>query len=1176
MKICLPKPPSWGSLRGFALIITITLMVLLTIIVVGLLSLSSVSLRNAGHGESAAVARNNARLGMMLALGELQATMGPDRRVSATASAVSSSATQPHLTGVWETPQGGPPMSNPANYYSEKAAGFKGWLASSATPADASQPGFPSTPITGTPVELVGELSLNGQSTRVDAQKIPLVSGRNRGSLAWAAFDESAKAAIDLGSDPDRPLSGGMEVATRTSPDRFRADVVSGLTALEQPRNLISLETAVIPGGQDTAGDVRSRFHDFTTNTVGLLTDNANGGLRTDLTSLFEAPTFPAGAFATRTPYFNFNSGAPQWPYLYDHYRKYRTVTGAAAGTPSYTPTAQDLQISRTGGLDPSPERERLIPVIAKLQIVFSVVSHHAHLGDRMNFYNQFGDPQGNQNHAVPHLAYDPVITLYNPYDVALDLRNTRIRIWDPPVGFRLAKIDKKKGGLLSWYRQEFASGQFHSLAMFQIANERNRSARRFFTLVLSDGNSERVSNSLKLQPGEVKVFSPRVDRAWTWGLEVSGGYSVRSFFDWNHGNDFGNRDPRTNNQFGVESIPGWDTRAGLQTDHMSYGGGRPPESQYDFERERNWAGGFVSLRITDDVRIEAKPQKTSTGSVDFQVDILAGRNPTVEQDVIRSFRFTFQDHVAEMSENPTSPTIERVFNVNDTLQKNDDRTSSKKKPFAMLEMAARTTRDPLDESKAWLFNNPVVEGGQAQSSQVGLANQSYDVRLIEMQSFNSFPGIELDPTTFRGFFGASKSATEGSSNVPMHRVPVAPAASLGDLIPANLVSGSVLPRVVHPLGNSRAHPLLPTASVSRALGGVQMLDHSYLLNNALWDSYYFSSLTSYDAGLAAVDGRNREQVIRGVLDGSRAALNSRLIPAGNPGDAETLAGELDAMPDIQRSKALGAHLAINGPFNLNSVSVDAWRSVLSSLRDRAVTVWTNGATENDSATPFPRMSFPLAGAAEVNDDAPFDVLGQIRWAGFRALDDEKIEQLAREIVEQIRLRGEQDGAPALTLGDFINRRPGSGIHSQAGIIQTAIDRSGINDEFHRMDSKEVVASNIQAIRRQGAVNLEAMNGWTGEGAPSILSQGDVMMGLAPIATVRGDTFKIRSYGESTSPDGTVLARAWCEAVVQRSPEFVDPVNAPEVVENELAEMNKTFGRRFNIVSFRWLNEDEI
>jgi hypothetical protein len=1182
-----PTRPDSG---GFALIITITLMVLLTVVVIGLFSLSSISLRAASHGADANTARNNARLGMMLALGELQAAMGPDRRVSAGAANVFGGAAQPHLTGVWETPVGGPAVNNPAPYYEQKGEGFRGWLVSTESPEQATSASLADRAAPADGVELVGARQDGGPLTEVRAARVSVQPTAGGGGYAWAVFDESTKAPIQL-EGPEAPQFGPLESAGRVA-WRVRADAATGLDGLKDPRNLISLETAVIPGGQTSAPEIRGRFHDFTTQSVGLLTNTADGGLKTDLTSLFEAPTFSAGSLPGRNLYYTVASGAPQWPYLYDHYNKYKRVVNANRSSPTYRPTRTgtnaDLDVSitsRTQGLTASPTYQRLLPVIAKMQIVFSIVSHHAHLGDRMNFYNTHGQPRGNENHAVPHLAYDTVITLYNPYDVALDLTNMRIRVWDPPVGFRLAKVDKQRG-ITAWYRDEMAAGQFHGLAMFQIHNERNTSARKHFTLQLSDGTGARAGTRLLLQPGESKVYSPRVEPTWTWGLETTGGYQVRAFFDWNFNNNLGNRDPRTGNQWGVEAVPGWDTRAGLQTDHMSYAGGRPQNSRYDFEINNNWGGGFLSMRLTDDIRVEARPQRNFTGTAaDFQVDVLGGIVPdqlsgvtisNPDADVLRRFSFRFQNPLEELSEYPTSPVITRVLNVANTMQRTNDMTKGGKTPFAMLEMAARTTIDPLDETKAWLYNNPVVEGSSAQTGTVGLANQSYDVRLVEMTSFTSFPGIEIDPTTSRGYFGASKTAA-GSSNVPMFRVPTAPASSLGDLIPANLVNGSVLPRVTHPLGNSRAHPLIPTTGINRSLGGSQMLDHSYLLNRALWDGYFFSSVTAYTAGAAVVDGRSRRQVLEDVLSGGPPAMNGRLIPAGNPGDPAELAGRLDGRTPDQLGKELAAHLAIHGPFNVNSTSVDAWAAVISSMRDRAVTAWANRSTANTDRTPFPRMSFPLAGSAETGQNVGFNVAGQNRWAGFRALDDRQIRDLAEAIVEEIQLRGEADQAPSLTLAEFVNRRPGTGIHHQAGILQTAIDKSGVNEAFHLLDSKFIDGKSINRMRSVGTINHEALTGYTGEGSPPILSQGDLMMGLAPIATVRGDTFKIRSYGEARSRDGSrVTARAWCEAVVQRVPDFVDAADAPETAEAALKTANQRFGRRFEVVSFRWLNEDEI
>lgn len=71
----------------------------------------------------------------------------------------------------------------------------------------------------------------------------------------------------------------------------------------------------------------------------------------------------------------------------------------------------------------------------------------------------------------------------------------------------------------------------------------------------------------------------------------------------------------------------------------------------------------------------------------------------------------------------------------------------------------------------------------------------------------------------------------------------------------------------------------------------------------------------------------------------------------------------------------------------------------------------------------------------------------------------------------------------------------------------------------------------------------------------------------------------IRTYGEALAKDGkTVLAKAWCEAVVQRYPEYLNPQDKPEtpVTASGLQPENKAFGRRILIKSFRWLSEEEI
>jgi len=70
--------------------------------------------------------------------------------------------------------------------------------------------------------------------------------------------------------------------------------------------------------------------------------------------------------------------------------------------------------------------------------------------------------------------------------------------------------------------------------------------------------------------------------------------------------------------------------------------------------------------------------------------------------------------------------------------------------------------------------------------------------------------------------------------------------------------------------------------------------------------------------------------------------------------------------------------------------------------------------------------------------------------------------------------------------------------------------------------------------------------------------------------TVRGDTFTIRTYGESLSGiTGAVQSKVWCEAVVQR---IATPVEPGDSIVSPTGE----FGRQYKLVSVRWLNESEV
>ena len=93
---------------------------------------------------------------------------------------------------------------------------------------------------------------------------------------------------------------------------------------------------------------------------------------------------------------------------------------------------------------------------------------------------------------------------------------------------------------------------------------------------------------------------------------------------------------------------------------------------------------------------------------------------------------------------------------------------------------------------------------------------------------------------------------------------------------------------------------------------------------------------------------------------------------------------------------------------------------------------------------------------------------------------------------------------------------------------------------------------------------------------PAWVNQADVLQFLGPSMSVRSDTFRIRTCGRSHSPNGQILATAYAEAIVQRTPDFVDPSDPSTNALTTLNSTNQRFGRKFEMISFRWLKENEI
>ncbi len=295
--------------------------------------------------------------------------------------------------------------------------------------------------------------------------------------------------------------------------------------------------------------------------------------------------------------------------------------------------------------------------------------------------------------------------------------------------------------------------------------------------------------------------------------------------------------------------------------------------------------------------------------------------------------------------------------------------------------------------------------------------------------------------------------------------------------------------------------------------------------------------------------------------------------PDGKP--ATTLAGEVAKADSYTR---IAAWQMMDGAFNVNSTSVAAWKAMLASIHDKdAVFNQLNKANSSSAFANLPatatgkearisRFRLPASKSfADGGDSA------DAYWLGPREYSDAELEKLAENIVKQVRLRG-----PFLSMAEFVNRRLGSGNTAQRGALQQAIDDSGLNQKLAADANAgfEIPADKVTSYKY---ANAAAGAGASYQGAPGYLTQADLLNVLGNAATARSDTFTIRGYGEARDAQGRILARATCEAVVQRFPEWLDPADPVESAPAALnSQANKKFGRRFLMTSLRWLNPKEI
>ena len=518
--------------KGFALVVTLSLMILLTVIAVGLLSLSSVALRSSSQQSAEITARANARMALMLAIGELQKSTGPDQRITMTSSL---------RTG------GEPANSN--------------WTGSVDVSPTALTPDAKSAPIqwliSGDQSDPAKTLTRSSELNKGDALKLgtfinaakvtkdllaPVVNvtqGKNKGRYAWWLADEGAKARVDLAKPGTTPAADRDRLALSRTP------LEPGLAKISAPwadfaplpvgtinkNALISMATTSLAAQNPSLAN--EYFNDLTTGGFGLPVNVAAGGMKADLSLIFDksqvskkfgerylgaTPTSQTVGdaslynFGIKAPSKFFLSDAiskngslqtgPNWGILWNYATLWQNVSSNQAPVVSANPAVEtDMRFNNwlpyTNNNQGAFRRDfqhtntPLAPVISTFQMSF-------------RFSSQKVPPPASQPNLEQYKAQitmQPLLGIWNPYNVAIRTTPYFIR-WAVYPYFRLNFARPTGNGTFTdarftelWLRERWVSSSGSGF----FPTPENPTGSKFIAV---------TTESVDLQPGEFRIFS--------------------------------------------------------------------------------------------------------------------------------------------------------------------------------------------------------------------------------------------------------------------------------------------------------------------------------------------------------------------------------------------------------------------------------------------------------------------------------------------------------------------------------------------------------------------------------------------------------------------------------------------------------------------------------------------
>lgn len=1136
--------------RGFALVVTLSLMILLTILAVGLLALSSISLRNATGKMAADKARANARMALMLALGELQKQTGPDTRVTARADILDEN--NPPVLGAWKSWEGsnhstnGRPIPPIGGYENAKEARFLKWLTSGDPGSLRDSKAAPDASPGAGKIVLVGEGSVGArENLQVHLTPSPISGAGGSGAYAWWIGGENQKARLPKPYEPATDTVAAWSSLAKShsvaDPETFRMEPL--LTDATPAHKAVSLQQAdfIAPQQADLSASTEF-FHDLSATSFGLLTNTATGGWRKDLSLVTENwDKLPA----TGLPFFRIDAN---------------TTTSVSKPTPSNSRASQSILYpwSNYFNLDPAPiyqpgavaswhnlkdyatayksggnrtydlfnivDSNHTFDYLHKTRTTMAIARVHWVFSHRTVRQENHPDPAMRNTYNLEFLI-TPVITMWNPYNVALtSLANLRILMGKPmPCAFRHYNKD---GIPLPEYRR-LTWGFSYAGAPEVPGNHpvMPPGANAFNYLIPS---------AFTLAPGETRVYSPvGITGIGDANLNLSPGYR-----------------PGTGHLVNISSYLG----------HLD-------------------ATDPVKVDVVFDSRFKEEEGKPEF--VGVWLDMFLGADQNVGH-YLQVNRMQYLRDVANKYWTPipatelASPTAQEINGI--------------WQPFLSAVYGTRISGPSSTglPGKGLLQTSPLVsyarlEGNYADQRGGSAAGAAHPANAASDFSFFKHTGLDdklpnFNNTNNRGFIVSGFTAADGLSRLILGEIPVQPLTSLAELQNWDMRSqNGVPPFQLNVIANSDASPLIPqenvvNAGISGPAGNLQH-DDSYCANHLLFDDWFFSSIAPQSSSL--------EKTYTDFVTGAEPLPNRAYHPIREDSAAAQAANLFSQNVDKPDSwQTIASRIEVEGMFNVNSTSVTAWRALLGHARNQKIPHHTEGGMGLSATTDYAHSRFSIAG--DVKAGEPGISGGPVRSSeitGYRVFDDALLDILAEKTVEQIRLRG-----PFLSLAEFVNRQlSGDKDLALAGAIQTALnemsEEAGANDPYKALKSAAMSQNagdpNDPKLAGAGYAFPEAAIGKSTYGLPGWTRQADVLRPIAPILSARDDTFTIRAYGDARDATGKIIARATCEATVRRTRDFVNTSQSPDITTLPIP-VNQTFGRRYHVISFRWLNESEI